>query len=249
MTITLEHGKWYQLNNGEVLEAKKWDRYYVTFNGLLVDKLHHDNISHEVHPNTIQNMNVKAGDVVKCVCNVGRKWDFTNGKEYTITKEGTGNFKYFHECEQLFIIVSRAGEKKPFLAAYADIDWDAAIKKAIANVMIVTDADPDTTPPRTWGELTEAEQNKIAGHYARGGEVEFLWGDNKIWTTAPKPSWEGHVSFRIKPSPVVVDVSINVKPNKHGEWVSDISRSGGHEVTFQTIDGKPDWSTLKGADV
>ena len=211
MSIALQNGHWYQLNNGDVGQCEGGD------NAKLNDVYYSDvgyprdhNVNHlivnEVHPDTLQNLDVKAGDVVRCV-----RWRGTSHKAGEVITWGRDDIAY---DAGLWIIISRAKDN-----------------------------------PKTWGELTRIEQGDILVDDQNGLEIEaFVHGD--FWEEKRNGfPYLAHKSYRTKPTPVVDTVTVNVKPNKRGDWVSDISCAGSHEITFQTKDGVPQWDTLTGGDV
>lgn len=220
MTIELKHGKWYQLNNGEVhknsavgqLHTLGGNTYYG--NGRAIREL--SDVSNEVHPDTVQNLNVKAGDVVKCVvpC-IGL---YTSEKNYIVNANG--------EIQDDAGDYWDAGSVERFIVVSHDAKLVAPKSRYGAKA-----------EPRTWGELTTSEQDTIAGHYARGGDVEYWNKHDEKWHYT-RLTWLDSVQYRIKPEPVVLEFSVKIEHNEHVGY-----------ATFQTIYGKPDWSTLKGADV
>lgn len=229
MNIELKVGHWYQLNNGEVHKCTHQDGVH-TF--ILGDEIYgiggwrlsaQESVSHEVFPKNLQKLGVVVGDVVICVRTPTSDW-YKVGKEYTAIKTHSDRPRF--------------------------IDDEGENNSGFFGLFIIKSR--AETKPKPWGKLTEVEQNEIAGHYVRGGVVEYYHElSGRRYTPKAQPHWYSHIPYRIKPTPKTVTMS--VKQNKHGEWVGGEAEcyqpNATHEITFEATDGKPDWDSLRGNDL
>ena len=226
MKINMKVGHWYQLNNGEVHQCVRGEdnplsmggRWYSQDGGSgLIYSTDPMFVSHEVFPKPLRDLGAKGGDVVLCV-----KTDFpelyTVGREYTTV---VSDYPVGETC----------------------ITGDLCNLASGASALFIV-----TTPrtPSTWGEMTEAEQNEIAGHAARGCKVDELYlpGD---WADKMGHGFYDHKTYRKKPEPVVETVTLHGRSYSVG-W--DLDRNprqedDTHKITFDTVDGEPDCSTVK----
>lgn len=100
--------------------------------------------------------------------------------------------------------------------------------------------EPDT--PKTWGEMTDAEQRDVS-HAAMKGKTIELDAGSFGWA-----EWDGetplclvHHPIRIKPEPKRETVTIDLASASGGKWYQPGSPGSPetHRITFDTIDGKP----------
>lgn len=142
------------------------------------------------------------------------------GKEYTFVSFSDDGIKAFTKGggflwmkECLFTIVSRASDK------------DTAEDKIT-----------------TWGEMTDAEQDAIAGHLARGGEVEYQ-SKRGAWIQEDRPNWRPDYCFRIHKEPVKGTVTLKGWMNAVDDSYFNTSDGDGDikdlSITFPTTDGTP----------
>ena len=103
-----------------------------------------------------------------------------------------------------------------------------------------------TDEPTLWKDMTDAEKGALLLAEHRGGDVEYWSG--YAWNRHSKsmPLWCDGIAYRIKPAPVV-------ETKEHTwNWAYGFFGYDGpddpkttHRITFDTVDGVPDCSTVK----
>jgi hypothetical protein len=95
-----------------------------------------------------------------------------------------------------------------------------------------SDGSPIEPEAKTWGEMTPEEQGALLLAHHNGETIEVYDSrPTKGWTFALLPLWCGSFKYRVKPEP---------------EVKAEVVYWGlVHKITFDTIDGEPDVSTVK----
>ena len=104
-----------------------------------------------------------------------------------------------------------------------------------------------STKPIEWKYLSIEEQNSLAGAWARGETIEYSLYGKKWYKCNPAWAgvfWDGDVYYRVKPKEFK-NIYGYFSPVRN-EITEYSFKDSTHRITFQTVDGKPDWSTLKG---
>lgn len=98
--------------------------------------------------------------------------------------------------------------------------------------------------PKTWGEMTDAEKGALLLANQEGKVIECLSVVN--WHECSEVVWDRDCAYRIKPEPVCEVVTLE-GANYGKEWGFDEHKDNKatHRITFETIDGRPDCSTIK----
>ena len=109
-------------------------------------------------------------------------------------------------------------------------DRDPPQMSSVSKFRIVSRA---TRVPKLWREMTPEEKGALL-LAAHEGKVIENRNEEVEWGVVEYPSWYGDVSYRIKPELKVETVTIK----------SFHECARGHRITFQTIDGKPDCSSV-----
>jgi hypothetical protein len=102
---------------------------------------------------------------------------------------------------------------------------------------VVDTSNPNKTP---WGKMTPEEKGALLLAYHEGKVIEVCL--RLGWSVTYKPSWWADYSYRVKPEAVVETVKLY---SIIGETFAK-DGFGNYKITYQTVDGEPDWSTLKG---
>lgn len=169
---------------------------------------------------TLKELNVKPGDVVYL--------DWLEEEDTVLSAEVVGSGSCF------------AGMIRAELKAYGDGIFDGEQFRIISRAS-------DT--PKTWGEMTDAEQRDISFAAMSGMVIELFAecaGYNKWvrWNAHGKtPLCEVRQKIRIKPEPKRETVT--------GWWNGRNFHNKGnygdrtHRITFDTIDGTPDLDSIK----
>jgi len=113
-----------------------------------------------------------------------------------------------------------------------------------------------TPPLLTWAELTPAEKGALLLAHHQGEVIE--WSYKLPWKTmfntkTGSIAWSGQCYYRIKPQPKIKTVTAYYRMDCTGQMVVDphdnCGQKGPFRITFQTIDGKPDCSSVKMEEV
>lgn len=89
---------------------------------------------------------------------------------------------------------------------------------------------------KTWGDMTDAEKGALLLAHHEGKEIEYYGEIDGGWALIPNPNWYDNIPYRIKPVKSVTEVYMYFNA-----YVSDPT----HKITFDTIDGEPDCSSIK----
>lgn len=104
--------------------------------------------------------------------------------------------------------------------------------------------DVHNTQKKTWGEMTPEEKGALLLADYEGKTIEFFLSGSTIWRTTYTPQWCSESVYRVKPLPVVETVEMY---SVGGDCFTDYRQANDkYKITYQTVDGEPDWSTLKG---
>ena len=101
--------------------------------------------------------------------------------------------------------------------------------------------------PKQWSHMSPEEKGALLLAHHEGKVIELKTYEG--WRCAPRPSWSDLNHYRIKSEPVVKTVTLygeGCVSWAFAEWEDEDNTA---RITFQTKDGKPDWSTLKGEDL
>ena len=103
--------------------------------------------------------------------------------------------------------------------------------------------------PKTWRDMTPEEKGALllAEHEGKVIEVcDLAYPDE--WYEGYDPCFEDDCAYRIKPEPKrerVVLVGRMDTPDSWAFFISEVYPFDSHRITFDTIDGKPDPSSIK----
>lgn len=95
--------------------------------------------------------------------------------------------------------------------------------------------------PKLWRDMTPEEKGALLLAHHEGKVIEYWKRGTGGWAKKPIV-WSEHESYRIKPEPKVETVTT------HGTWCNKGKMPKTqyvYEITFNLIDGKPDWNTAK----
>ena len=165
---------------------------------------------------TMKELGLQVGDVVECIHSASETW--TLGKRYSMTDKGLECNRDVPQTssQSTFRIVSRVSDK-----------------------------------PKTWGDMTDAEKGALLLAQHEGKAIEILMPVGSYWREIEVNETTHFCTtsiYRVRPEPVREVVTIEGYVKSSNDCVfSNIRDIVGdtHRITFETIDGKPDCSTIK----
>lgn len=98
---------------------------------------------------------------------------------------------------------------------------------------------------KKWGDMSDEEKGALLLAQHKGKTIQSTL-EPHFWHDSNFGHWANHVYYRVKPEPKRETVTL------YGcglLWSSKGFDGQKHIIVFETIDGKPDWSTLKGEDL
>lgn len=102
--------------------------------------------------------------------------------------------------------------------------------------------------PKIWRDMTDAEKGALLLAHHEGKVIEGRnesW-PNDEWVEIRVPSWWNYSAYRVRPEPKVDTVKQGYKTNSSGKFVTTSALDHAtHVVTFNLIDGKPDYASIK----
>lgn len=96
--------------------------------------------------------------------------------------------------------------------------------------------------PKLWRDMTPEEKGALLLAHHEGKAIEYFSHIDHEWGRISEPDWQYNYAYRIKPEPKVETVTT------HGTWCNKGKMPKTqyvYEITFNLIDGKPDWNTAK----
>lgn len=166
---------------------------------------------------TLKELDVKPGDVVEAVSNPDPS---VVGLNFTIDESGGACGTALGSCTRF------------------DPSFDSLYGR---KFRIISRAD-DT--PKTWGEMTDAEKGALLLAWQRGKAMQYWNCDDEEWQdTDIHPHEFDADAYRIKPTPERKTITLG--------WEESLGVGNGftdgdtYRITFDTIDGKPDCTTVK----
>jgi hypothetical protein len=129
----------------------------------------------------------------------------------------------------------------PYGTGFSYVNAKGESLGVLTSWRIISRAPSDETP-KLWRDMTDAEKGALVLARYRGYVIAW-WNDvEKQWSTKPVEYWADYVAYRVH-DPKVETVTIYGRPDV--EWVWDRCDYDTHRITFATIDGKPDASSIK----
>ena len=100
---------------------------------------------------------------------------------------------------------------------------------------IISRASDDT--PKLWRDMTDEEKGALLLAYHEGKKIEYSFLCEENWTYIPSPSFSPFHAYRVKPDTFRRTVTL---------MIDDGGMAGPKAIgTIQTVDGKPDCSTIE----
>lgn len=159
---------------------------------------------------------VKVGDTLECVTSKNQMvW--TVGKRYKILP--AENYDFLVECDL----------KNPQASS-------------ISTFRIVD------TGPKLWGQMSPEEKGALLLAFHEGKRVEFLNKRARIeeWIATKTPLWSIDLAYRVAPpEPKVEVITLTGSIHHHWGFIQERYVCDTHRITFNTIDGEPDLSSVK----
>ena len=99
--------------------------------------------------------------------------------------------------------------------------------------------------PKLWRDMTPEEKGALllAAHEGKVIEYYGFTLSDEWYACDGKPYWCNGNAYRIKPHPKIETVTLYGRPDV--QWVLERCKYDDHRITFQTIDGKPDCTSIK----
>lgn len=166
----------------------------------------------------LKELDVKPGDVVECVGQwYSRSKPYKIGEHYIVNKD----------CE--------------VIGKYAD-----GATGICAKWRIISRASDDT--PKLWRDMTDEEKGALLLAHHEGKVIEYGYSAGHYCQVKPDDGkWVDEYAYRVKPEPVREVVGLYGTLNGD-TWVFGNNAQfefDTHRITFDTIDGNPDCSTIR----
>lgn len=99
---------------------------------------------------------------------------------------------------------------------------------------------------KTLGEMTDAEKGALLLAYHEGKEIEWYDSNYQDWDTCFLPIWKPTLHYRVKKAVVKsTKVVYMCYEDGYAPFVSTSMSDPTHKITFNTIGGVPDCSSIK----
>lgn len=102
----------------------------------------------------------------------------------------------------------------------------------------------ETMEYKTWGQMTSEEKGSLLLAYHEGKTIEYYNSFDHSWVVTHAPLFCDGNKHRVKPEPKVETTTLNGSTTGKF-WGSPSIKSDTHKITFDTIDGEPDCSSVK----
>lgn len=94
--------------------------------------------------------------------------------------------------------------------------------------------------------MTDAEKGALLLAHHEGKEIEYYGEVGNSWRLVNNPGWYDDTPYRVKKSPVrTTKVVYMYSEDGYMTFVSTSMSNPTHKITFNTIDGVPDCSSIK----
>jgi len=125
---------------------------------------------------------------------------------------------------------------------------DCGYSDTLSVKRIISRATDDTQSsqegePKLWRDMTDEEKGALLLAHHEGKVIEFSFEGEGEWSTIPSPSWTASRSYRVKPEPVRKVKSLYWRKGTGG--FCGPAPHDTHRITFETVDGEPDCSSIK----
>lgn len=88
--------------------------------------------------------------------------------------------------------------------------------------------------PKLWKDMTDEEKGALLLAHHEGKIIEYYTKVNPEWVKVYNPPWCDNYAYRVKPGAVIKSDSFGIVRN-----------GCGYNITFITIDGEPDCSSVR----
>lgn len=103
-----------------------------------------------------------------------------------------------------------------------------------------------TDNPIAWGEMTPEEKGALLLAHHEGKLIQVYRSLDEAWESIKSPNWSECHAYRVRPEPKRETVRVSGRVFPNGQWVFGTScKSDTHCITFDTIDGEPDCSSIR----
>lgn len=185
---------------------------------------------------------------------VGKKYELNNGEVYGCTKvHGDDPLAVDYSGYGPFVIDGMLYHQDGTFAGRDAIQEYRGVKRCVDDVQ------PDATDdaPKLWRDMTPEEKGALLLAHHEGKVIEWsgvsaITGEFTVWDKCDDDClWDGtHLgdgfAYRVQPDPVRETVTLYGKGRK---WRCVLVEDFTHRITFDTIDGKPDLTSIKMEEV
>ena len=88
----------------------------------------------------------------------------------------------------------------------------------------------------------------LLAHY-EGKVIQIAWiascSGEKVWLDQPSPAWDNFCAYRVKPPAEKVVIFTSITDSPWGCTADTSPKGRTHKITFDTIDGEPDCTSIK----
>ena len=142
-----------------------------------------------------------------------------------------GDVVYMHDAHDQYTVDENPHKTPGEVKATTGFHYDWRMATIISRA---------TPSPKLWRDMTDAEKGALLLAKHEGKEVQ--WCPDGYWTNA----WavQDPYAYRIRPEPKVDVVTMYAASNMKGFGPTRGVKSA-YQITFNTIDGKPDCASIK----
>ena len=103
---------------------------------------------------------------------------------------------------------------------------------------------PNAPPslPKLWGQMSPEERGALLLARHEGKGIQCFSSVSAKWLETG-PSWYPQLAYRVKPEPRVETVTLLGSTGRN--FTTNYSPFDTHRITFKTVDGEPDLSSIK----
>lgn len=98
--------------------------------------------------------------------------------------------------------------------------------------------------PTKWGDMTPEQKGALLLAHHEGKVIEWYYDLACEFSLTNSPVWGDSLAYRIKPEPKIKEVVLHGAGNEWGQ-ACKASSEDTHRITFNTVDGVPDCSSVK----
>lgn len=133
---------------------------------------------------------------------------------------------------------------------FSGVGYDESINDLDVEALSVKRRSYTSDNPQTWDEMGESEKGALLLAQYESKVIECWIGEEKGWCPIGKGVFYPEGAYRIKPVREVVEMAGCLSKTVKGLWEFDTMTAchemeADYRITFETVDGKPDCTTIK----